>query len=61
MESDESGLSQKSSRRSSSSNYEEESEEFTAVINSIDQLGNCCEWVEPYCDEPIADTKWVAD
>ena len=59
MESDESGSTQNSSRRSSSSNYEEENEEFTAATDSIDHLGDCSGW-EPYCDEPMADTNWIA-
>ena len=61
MESDECGPSQDSFHSSSSSNYEEENEELSASNDRIDQHGDGCEWVEPYSDEPIADTNWVAD
>ena len=61
MESDESGSSQDSSYSSSSSNYEEENQELSASNDRIDQHGDGCEWVEPYSDELIAGTNWVAD
>ena len=61
IESDESGSSKDCSQSSSSSNYEEENEELSTSNDRIDQHGDGCEWVEPYSDEPIADTNWVAD
>ena len=57
MESDESGSSQDSFHSSSSSYYEEANEELSAS----NQHGDGCVWVEPYSDEPIADTNWAAD
>ena len=61
MESDESGSSQDSSHSSASSNYKEKNEELSASNDRIDQHGDGCEWVEPYSDELITDTNWVAD